>query len=63
MNAKEATIYMFWVGEKMEAGDELTEDELIKLKEAREIGKAVAMKFFFRLKPSAWEYIPGQAFK
>ena len=62
MNSREATRYMFWVGEKIEAGDELTEDELIKMKEAREIGKATAMKFL-RLKPSDWEYIPGRPFK
>lgn len=62
MNSRESTRFMFWAGEKMEAGDELTEDELIQMKIAREIGKETARKFL-RLKPSDWEYIPGQAFK
>jgi len=62
MRSREATRFMFWAGEKVEAGDKLTDAELAKMKEAREVGKATAMKFL-RLKPEDWKYTPGQGFK
>ena len=59
---RQATRYMFWVGEKMDAGDSLTEDEQLMLKEAKEASLS-SVKRILRLEPKDWKYTPGQPFK
>lgn len=62
MNARTATRYLFWCGEKAEAGDALTPEELIMFNEARAKSKATAKKFL-RLNEGDWAYTPGIPFK
>ena len=62
MNARTATRFMFWAGEKMEAGDALTHEETLMFRAAKAKSKETAKKFL-RLKEKDWDYIPGISFK
>ena len=62
MNVREASRFLFWASEKLEANDQLTDEELNKVKEAQVISRAAASKFL-RLKPEDWKYTPGEPFK
>ena len=62
MNARQATRFMFWAGEKMDAGDELTVEELQMMKDAKAASLATVQKFL-RLTPEDWKYTSGEAFK
>ena len=62
MNPRQATRFLYWAGEKAEAGDMLTESELIMLKDAKDSSLATVKKFL-RLTPKDWKYTPGEAFK
>ena len=62
MNGRTATRYLYWVGEKLEAGDELTaeEQELYKIAKAASLS---LVKKYMRLGPEDWKYVPGKPFK
>lgn len=62
MNARTATKFLFWAGEKIEAGDALTEEEQLMLKEAKQASLA-SVKRYMRLEPSDWKYVKGEPFK
>jgi hypothetical protein len=49
MNPRQATKYMYWYGEKMEAGDTPTKEEVAHFKEAKTV-------------PEDWKYTPGEPF-
>jgi hypothetical protein len=53
---------MKWVGEKMKAGDTLTQEELLMF-EAAEEASLSTIKKFMRLGPKDWEYTKGEPFK
>jgi hypothetical protein len=58
---RHAMIYLLWAGAKMEAGDELTEQEAEMFTACREVSIGLASKLM-RIKPHEYEYIPGQSF-
>lgn len=62
MNARQATKFMFWAGEKIDAGDSLTEEEKLMMQEAKE-ATLESVKKYMRLTPKDWKYNPGQPFK
>jgi hypothetical protein len=53
---------MNWFAEKVEHGDEPTDDEKLMFKEARESSLAIIKKYL-RLEPEDWKYTPGEPFK
>jgi len=61
MNPREATRFLLWYGEKALAGDEPTEEEFIKFKEARAVSVMMAHKFM-RLKPEDYRYTRGKPY-
>lgn len=62
MNSRQAIRFMYWAGEKMKAGDCLTEEETVMFQEAEEVSLA-SVKKFMRLGPKDWIYTPGEPFK
>lgn len=62
MSPREATRYLLWAGEKAEAGDELTPDEMQRFRAARAVSVYMAEKFL-RLKPEDWKYEKGVPYK
>ena len=62
MNARQATRFLFWAGEKMDANDPLTDYEILMMKEAKEASLATVKKFL-RLSPKDWKYTSGEDFK
>jgi hypothetical protein len=62
MNTRTSIRYMKWVGEKMKAGDTLTEEEAQMFLEAEEASLSTIQKFM-RLGPKDWEYTKGEPFK
>jgi hypothetical protein len=62
MSPRQATRYLNWFAEKVEHGDEPTDDEKLMFKEARESSLAVIKKYM-RLGPEDWKYTPGEPFK
>jgi hypothetical protein len=50
-----------WCGEKIEAGGQLTENELATMLEAREVTKSILHRIM-RVKPSDYAYISGRNF-
>jgi len=62
MTSRQATRFLFWIGEKMDAGDTPTDKELEMLKEAKAASLS-AVKKFMRLGPEDWKYTPGEPFK
>jgi len=62
MNARKAVRFMYWAGEKMKAGDVLTEEETEMFQEAEE-ASLVSVKKFMRLGPEDWKYTSGEPFK
>jgi hypothetical protein len=62
MNSRTATRYLFWVGEKIDAGDELTDKDTEMMKEAKEASLDLVRKFM-RLGPKDWKYTKGEPFK
>lgn len=62
MNARNSIRFMKWVGEKMKAGDLLTEEEQRMFEEAEEASLSTIKKFM-RLGPEDWKYTPGEPFK
>lgn len=62
MNARTATKFMFWAGEKLDAGDILTDDEKEMMKEAK-LASLASVKRYMRLTPEDWKYSPGVPFK
>ena len=61
MSPRQATIYQLWCGEKLFAGEHLTESELSKMREARDTTIGLAYRLM-RVKPSDHVYVPGQSF-
>jgi hypothetical protein len=61
VNAKQATIYQLWCGEKVAAGGTLTEDEIATMLLARNITLPIA-KMVMRVKDQDFEYTKGQPF-
>jgi hypothetical protein len=61
MNPRQATKYMYWYGEKMEAGDTPTKEEVAHFKEAKTVSIATVKKYM-RLDPEDWKYTPGEPF-
>jgi hypothetical protein len=59
---RQATIYLLWCGEKGEAGDALTPEELSLMKEARQVSIQMA-KSFMRIKDEDFAYTSGQPFQ
>jgi hypothetical protein len=53
---------MKWTGEKMKAGDTLTEEEQLRFEEAEEASLSTIRKYM-RLGPEDWKYTPGEPFK
>lgn len=43
---RQSMVYLLWFGEKTLAGDEPTEEELARFKEARQVSIGMAKKFF-----------------
>ena len=62
MTPRAATRYLLWCGEKALAGDELTEEESVKFREARAVSIEVAHKLL-RIKPEEYQYVPGEPYK
>ena len=62
MNARNGIRFMYWAGEKMKAGDELTHEEQEMFAEA-EAASLASVKRFMRLGPEDWIYTPGEPFK
>jgi hypothetical protein len=62
MNARNSIRFMKWVGEKMKAGDTLTEEEAQMFIEAEE-GSLFIINKVMRLGPEDWKYTPGEPFK
>ena len=62
MNARTAIRFIYWTGEKLKAGDCLTEEETVMFQEAEEASLA-SVKRFMRLGPEDWKYTPGVPFK
>ena len=62
MNSRTAIRFMYWAGEKMKTGEELTKEELEMFAEAEEQSLA-SVKKFMRLGPEDWKYTPGEPFK
>ena len=62
MTPRAATIYQLWCGEKIMAGDKLTEDELAVMIDARAVTLNIAHRIM-RVKPEDYDYTPGQSFK
>jgi hypothetical protein len=52
---------MYWYGEKMEAGDTPTKEEVAHFKEAKTVSIATVKKYM-RLDPEDWKYTPGEPF-
>jgi hypothetical protein len=53
---------MKWVGEKMKAGDTLTEEEVLMFEEAEDASLFIINRVM-RLGPEDWKYTPGEPFK
>ena len=62
MTPRQATIYQLWCGEKLLAGDALTEEETVIMLEAREVTLRIAHKIM-RITHSDHAYIKGQPFE
>ncbi len=62
MTPRTATCYLQWCYEKMHSGDELTQEELELMHEARQVGLGLIKKFM-RLGPEDWKYTPGEPFE
>lgn len=63
MNARQATCYLQWCYEKIQAGkEEMTPEELELMHQARNMGLGLIKKFM-RLGPEDWKYTPGEPFK
>jgi hypothetical protein len=62
VNARNAIRCMKWTGEKMKAGDTLTEEEQLRFEEAEEASLSTIRKYM-RLGPEDWKYTPGEPFK
>ena len=54
MNSRTAIRFMYWAGEKMKTGEELTKEELEMFAEAEEQSLA-SVKKFMRLGPEDWK--------
>jgi hypothetical protein len=62
VNARTSIRYMKWVGEKMKAGDTLTEEEVLMFEEAEDASLFIINRVM-RLGPEDWKYTPGEPFK
>ena len=61
MTPRESMVFLLWAGAKHEAGDQLTEEEFILFKEARQVSISLASKIM-RIKPHEYEYVKGESF-
>ena len=62
MTPRQATLFLFWYGEKTLAGDEPTEEEQVMFKEARLVSISMARKFL-RIKPEDYAYTKGEPYR
>ena len=62
MSPRESMVFLLWAGAKTEAGHQLTEEEMIIFREARQASIALASKIM-RIKPHEYEYVADQGFK